>query len=137
LCSQQKPTRGGSGRAAREVIAARSRDRPNYTNLLHYMLHYTLGSLSAYAALRTAISRPVCFGIKHPSWGYDQKCITVRYLNVCSCGMLSLTRGGSVDYNCCWPSPVQSLSSLVVPATIFYCFLCGSCRDVISRASEE
>jgi hypothetical protein len=44
---QQKPTRGGSGRAARELIVARSRDRPNYTNLLHY----TLGSPSVYAAL--------------------------------------------------------------------------------------
>jgi hypothetical protein len=38
-------------KAARELIVARSRDRPNYTNFLHYMLHYTLGSPSIYAAL--------------------------------------------------------------------------------------
>jgi hypothetical protein len=37
-------------RAAREMIVARSRDRPNYKNLLHYMLHYTLGSPSVCAA---------------------------------------------------------------------------------------
>jgi hypothetical protein len=64
MCSQQKPTRSGSGRAARELIVARLRDRPNYTNLLHYaclhvymyiMLHYTLGSPSVYAALCSEI----------------------------------------------------------------------------------
>jgi hypothetical protein len=32
-----------------ELIVARSRDRPNYMNLLNYMLHYTLGSPSLYA----------------------------------------------------------------------------------------
>jgi hypothetical protein len=45
--SQQNPTRGGSGRAARELIVARSRYRPNYTNLLHY----TLGLPSVYMVL--------------------------------------------------------------------------------------
>jgi hypothetical protein len=51
LCVRsRKPTLGGSGRAARELIVAHSRERPNYTNLLHYMLHYTLGSPSVYAA---------------------------------------------------------------------------------------
>jgi hypothetical protein len=47
LCSQQKLTQGGSGRAVRELIVARSRDRPNYTNLLHY----SLGSPGVFAAL--------------------------------------------------------------------------------------
>jgi hypothetical protein len=47
LCSQQKPTRGRSVQAARELIVARSRDRPDYTNLLQYML----GSPCVYAAL--------------------------------------------------------------------------------------
>jgi hypothetical protein len=38
-------------------------------------------------------------------------------------GVPSLTRGGSVVYNCCWPSPAQSFSGLS-PAgfmTLFYC----------------
>jgi hypothetical protein len=44
LCSEQKLILDGSGRAARELIVARSRDRPKYMNLLCYMLYYTLGS---------------------------------------------------------------------------------------------
>jgi hypothetical protein len=43
--------------------------------------------------LRPTVSRPVCPGIKHPSWAYDQIFITVRHLWVCWCGLLSLTRG--------------------------------------------
>jgi hypothetical protein len=43
--------------------------------------------------LRPTVSRPVCLGIKHPSWTYDQIFITVRRLRVCWCGALSLTRG--------------------------------------------
>jgi hypothetical protein len=42
-------------------------------------------------------SRPVCLGIKHPSETYDQIFITVRQLQACWCGALSLWReDGSV-----------------------------------------
>jgi hypothetical protein len=37
--------------------------------------------------------RPVCFGINHSSGAYDQIFITVRQLQVCWRGALSLTRG--------------------------------------------
>jgi hypothetical protein len=43
--------------------------------------------------LRPTVSRQVCLRIKHPSGAYDKICITVRQLGVCSCGVLSLTRG--------------------------------------------
>jgi hypothetical protein len=49
--------------------------------------------LSLSLILRPTVSRPVCLGIKHPSWAYDQVFITVRQLRVCWCGALSLTRG--------------------------------------------
>jgi hypothetical protein len=43
--------------------------------------------------LRPTVSRPVCLGIRHPFWAYDQIFVTVRKLRVCSCGAPSLTRG--------------------------------------------
>jgi hypothetical protein len=42
--------------------------------------------------LRPTVSRPVYLGIKHPSGAYDHIFINVRYLLICWCGALSLTR---------------------------------------------
>jgi hypothetical protein len=50
--------------------------------------------------LRPTVSRPVCLGVQHPFWAYDQIFITVRQLRVCLCGALSLMR----ERICCtWP----------------------------------
>jgi hypothetical protein len=50
-------------------------------------------SLNLSLMLRPMVSRPVCFGIYHPSGAYDQIFITVRQLQACCYGALSLTRG--------------------------------------------
>jgi hypothetical protein len=44
--------------------------------------------------LRRTFSRPVSFGIKHPSGAYDQIFITVRQLRGCLCGALFDERTG-------------------------------------------
>jgi hypothetical protein len=67
-------------------------------------------SLSLSLMLRLTVSRPVCLGIKHPSWAYDQIFITVRQLRVCWCGALSLTRWRRV----CRLQLLLSLASAVI-----------------------
>jgi hypothetical protein len=54
-------------------------------------------------------SWPVCLGIKRLSGAYDQIFITVRQLQACSSGALSLTRGRV----CRLPDSVSSNMSLV------------------------
>jgi hypothetical protein len=61
---------------------------------VHFWLRTCLQTaLSLSLMLWPTISRPVCLGIKHPSGAYDQIFITVRQLQVCWCGVLSLMRG--------------------------------------------
>jgi hypothetical protein len=81
-----------------------------------------LNCIKAEVTLRPTVSQPVYLGVKHQSGAYDQIFITVRELQVCSCGALSLTENGSAVYNCCWSSPAQSFlgPSPEGLVTIFY-----------------
>jgi hypothetical protein len=60
-----------------------------------------------------------------------------------SCGFVDVgcsrwREDGSVIYNCCWPSPAQSVSgpSLVGLATMFYCLLFETSLFVVSHDSK-
>jgi hypothetical protein len=100
-----------------------------------YILHQQILSLSL--MLWSAVSRPVCLGIKHPYRAYNQIFITV------SCGFLDMEHSlwqedRSVVYNCCWPLPVQSFSgpSPMGLVTIFYCLRFETSLFVASYDSQ-
>jgi hypothetical protein len=70
-------------------------DERRTMNPCSHTLNCLLNSLydsSLSLMLRPTAIRPVCLGIKHPSEAYDQIFITVKQLQVCWCGALSLTR---------------------------------------------
>jgi hypothetical protein len=88
--------------------------------------------------LRPTFSRPVCHGIKHPSGAYDQIFITVWRLWFVDVGRSLWREDGSVVYNCCWPSPVQSFSgsSHEGLANVFYCLKFKTSLFVASYDSQ-
>jgi hypothetical protein len=88
--------------------------------------------------LQPTVGRPVCLGIKHPSGAYNQIFITVRQLQVCSCGVLSVMR-----WQVCRLQSLLALASAVILrsepvglVTIFYCLRFETSLSVPSYDSQ-
>jgi hypothetical protein len=85
--------------------------------------------------LRPMVSRPVCLRIKHICGAYELIFFTVRQLQVCWCGALSLMRGRI----CRFPESQPKVKSLLSICTIYvlHIFKCifiniyGSCQILL------
>jgi hypothetical protein len=85
------------------------------TAFFSHRLSYIIDSVKVKVTLRLTVSRPVFLWIKHPPGELDQIFITVRQLQACWCGALSLTRGRV----CRLPESQSAVISLLSVCTIY------------------